>query len=131
MFKNKTSENFADQLYARVRKYGGKVTGITQSVDTLLQSEKARGMLGNSLFTCMLSQSDQNRKILEDMFSIGEDQLSYITNADKGHGLIRKGGTIVPFGDVFPKDNPLYRYMTTNPEELKEFMKQKNMDQTA
>lgn len=123
MFKNKTSENFADQLYARVRKYGGKVTGITQNVDTLLQSEKARGMLGNSLFTVMLSQSDPNRRILEEMFSIGEDQLSYITNADKGHGLIRKGGTIVPFGDIFPKDNPLYRYMTSNPEELKAYLK--------
>lgn len=121
MFKNKTSENFAEQLYARVRKYGGKVTGITQNVDTLLQSEKARGMLANALFTVMLSQSDTNRKILEDMFSIGEEQLSYITNADKGCGLIRCGGTIVPFADVFPKDNPLYRYMTSNPDEIREF----------
>lgn len=119
MFNNPTSENFAEQLYARIRKYGGKITGITQNVDTLLQSESARGMLGNSLFTVMLSQSDTNRKILADMFSIGEEQLSYITNADKGTGLIRAGGVIVPFGDVFPKENKLYRYMTSDPEEIK------------
>lgn len=121
MFKNETSENFADQLYARIRKYGGEVTGITQNVDTLLKSEKARGMLSNSLFTIMLSQSDYNRKILADMFSIGEEQLSYITNADKGHGLIRAGGVIVPFGDAFPKDTQLYRMMTSDPEEIKRF----------
>lgn len=121
MFKNPTSENFAEQLFARIRKYGGKVTGITQNVDTMLQSEKARGMLGNSLFTVMLSQSDTNRKILAEMFSIGEEQLSYITNADRGTGLIRAGGVIVPFGDEFPKDIKLYRYMTSNPDEIKEF----------
>lgn len=121
MFKNPTSENFAEQLFARIRKYGGDVTGITQNVDTLLQSEKARGMLGNSLFTVMLSQSDTNRKILADMFSIGDEQLSYITNADKGTGLIRAGGVIVPFGDEFPKDINLYRYMTSNPDEIREF----------
>lgn len=121
MFKNATSENFAEQLYARIRKYGGNITGITQNVDTLLQSEKARGMLGNALFTVMLSQSDTNRKILSDMFSVGEEQLSYITNADKGYGLIRAGGVIVPFGDDFPKDNKLYRYMTSNPDEIKMF----------
>lgn len=121
MFKTATSENFADQLFARIRKYGGEVTGITQNIDKLLQSEKARGMLGNSLFTIMLSQSDTNRKILADMFSIGEDQLSYITNGDKGTGLIRAAGTIVPFADVFPKDNKLYRYMTSDPNEIKQF----------
>lgn len=121
MFKNPTSENFADQLFARIRKYGGKITGMTQNVDKLLQSEKARGMLSNSLFTIMLSQSDTNRKILADMFSIGDEQLSYITNADKGTGLIRAGGVIVPFADEFPKDLKIYRYMTSDPEEIKKF----------
>lgn len=121
MFKNKTSENFADQLYARIRKYGGKITGITQNVDKLLQSETARGMLGNSLFTIMLSQSETNRQILSSLFSIGEEQLSYITNADRGTGLIRAGGVIVPFGDEFPKDNRLYRYMTSDPDEIRYF----------
>lgn len=121
MFKNPTSENFAEQLYARIRKYGGKITGMTQNVDTLLQSEKARGMLNNAPFTVMLSQSEFNREILAKMFSIGEEQLSYITNADKGTGLIRVGGVIIPFGDEFPKDNKLYRYMTSNPKEIKKF----------
>lgn len=119
MFNNPTSEDFADQLYARIRKYGGQVTGITQNVDKLLQSEKARGMLSNSLFTIMLSQSDTNRSILSKLFSIGSEQLSFITNADKGNGLIRAGGVIVPFGSKFPKDNYLYKYLTSDPEEIK------------
>lgn len=119
MFKNATSEDFAEQLYARIRKYGGDVTGSTQNVDTLLKSEKARGMLSNSLFTILLSQSDTNRKILSDMFDIGEEQLSYITNAEKGTGLIRSGKIIVPFADEYPKDTILYKLMTTDPDEKK------------
>lgn len=121
MLKNPISENFAEQLFARIRKYGGMVTGITQNVDKLLQSEIARGMLGNTKFTIMLSQSDTNRQILAKEFSIGEEQLSYITDADKGTGLIRAGGVIVPFGDEFPKDNKLYRYMTSDADEIKYF----------
>ncbi len=121
MFKTEASENFAEQIFARIRKYGGGATGITQNVDTLMQSEKARGMMGNASFTIMLNQSDTNQKILSTLFSIGEEQLSYITNADRGCGLIRAGGVIVPFGDEFPKDNKLYRYMTSDPDEIKMF----------
>lgn len=121
MFKNPISENFAEQLYARIRKYGGEVNGITQNVDKLLQSEVARGMLSNASFTLMLAQSETNRKILSDLFGIGEEQLSYITNSDRGTGLIRAGGVIVPFGDIFPNDNKLYRYMTSDPDEIKMF----------
>ena len=32
-----------------------------------------------------------------------------------GHGLIRVGGSIVPFANEFPRDTELYRLMTTTP----------------
>ena len=40
---------------------------------------------------------------------------SYISLSEAGHGLIRVGGSIVPFANEFPRDTELYRLMTTTP----------------
>ena len=44
-----------------------------------------------------------------------EKYFFHITNAPAGHGLIRVGGSIVPFANDFPRDTELYRLMTTTP----------------
>ena len=43
--------------------------------------------------------------------------MSYITNADPGGGLIKYGGSLVPFINRFPKNTKLYQLMTTRPGE--------------
>ena len=43
--------------------------------------------------------------------------MSYVTNAEAGHGLLRMGGSLVPFVNTIPKDTELYRLMTTTPGE--------------
>ncbi|MEQ2510853.1 hypothetical protein WMO66_06280 [Faecousia sp. CLA-AA-H192] len=49
--------------------------------------------------------------------SISDTQLSYITNVDAGHGLIKVGSSLVPFANKFPKNTKLYKLMTTKPGE--------------
>ena len=44
-------------------------------------------------------------------------ELSYITNVDAGHGLIKVGSSLVPFANEFPKNTKLYQLMTTKPGE--------------
>jgi hypothetical protein len=44
---------------------------------------------------------------------ISENQESYITDAEAGHGLAKIGGALVPFVNHLPKDTELYRLMTT------------------
>ena len=100
-----------------MRKYGAFATGITQNVDDLLQSHTARTMLANSEFIIMLNQAPTNRAQLASLLSISPQQLSYITNAEAGRGLIRIGSALIPFEDRFPKDTALYRLMTTKPQE--------------
>ena len=39
--------------------------------------------------------------------------MSYITNVDAGHGLVKIGGALVPFVNKVPKDTKLYALMTT------------------
>lgn len=118
LFQHEYSANFLFTLWKRVRKYGAYCTGITQNVDDLLQSYTARTMLANSEFLMLLNQSPTDRASLAELFNISDEEVRYITNAKAGHGLLRFGEAILPFENVFPKeDNELYRLMTTKPGE--------------
>lgn len=74
-------------------------------------------MLANSEFLLMLSQAPTDQQELVKMLRISEEQLSYISNAESGHGLIKVGGAKVPFINQFPRNTALYRLMTTTPGE--------------
>jgi hypothetical protein len=113
LFQHEYSANFLFTLWKRVRKYGACVTGLTQNLEDMLQSHTARTMLANSEFLIMLNQAATDRAELARLLNISDNQLSYITNVDSGHGLMRCGSAIVPFVDIFPKDTRLYRLMTT------------------
>lgn len=117
LFMHEYSAQFLFKLWKRVRKYGAYCTGITQNVDDLLQSHTARTMLSNSEFIVMLNQAATDRVELAKLLNISDLQLSYITNVDAGHGLIKVGSSLVPFANKFPKDTKLYKLMTTKPGE--------------
>lgn len=90
-----------------MRKYGACGTGPTQNVDDLLQSHTARTMLANSEFLLMLNQAATDRVELARLLNISDNQLSYISGVDFGHGLLKCGSTIVPFADHFPRSGRL------------------------
>ena len=118
LFQHEYSANFLFTLWKRVRKYGAYASGITQNVDDLLQSHTARTMLANSEFIIMLNQASTDRLELAKLLNISDLQLSYITNVDAGHGLIKVGSSLVPFANKFPKNTKLYKLMTTKPGEV-------------
>lgn len=74
-------------------------------------------MLANSEFIVMLNQASTDRLELAKLLNISDTQLSYITNVDAGHGLIKVGSSLVPFANKFPKNTKLYKLMTTKPGE--------------
>ena len=117
LFQHEYSANFLFTLWKRVRKYGAFATGITQNVDDLLQSHTARTMLANSEFIVMLNQAATDREELARLLNISDLQLSYITNVEAGHGLIKVGSSLVPFANKFPQNTQLYRLMSTKPGE--------------
>lgn len=114
-FKNQYSAEFLLKAWKRFRKYGGLLTGITQNIEDCLKSDTARGMLANSEFLLMLNQSPSDRQELSKLLNISNNQMRYITNAPAGHGLIKVGGSIVPFANDFPSDTKLYKLMSTRP----------------
>ena len=74
-------------------------------------------MISNSEFIVMLNQSAPDREKLANLLNISDAQLSYITNAEAGSGLIKCGSALVPFENHFPKDTKLYQLMPTKPGE--------------
>ena len=114
-FKNPYSAEFLLKAWKRFRKYGGLLTGITQNIEDCLKNDTARGMLANSEFLLMLNQSPSDRIELAGLLNISETQMGYITNAPAGHGLIKVGGSIVPFANDFRTDTQLFKLMSTSP----------------
>ncbi len=117
LFQHEYSANFLFTLWKRLRKYNALACGITQNVDDLLQSHTARTMLANSEFIIMLNQASTDRIELAKLLNISDLQMSYITNVEAGHGLIKVGSSLVPFVNKFPKNTQLYKLMTTKPGE--------------
>lgn len=118
LFANEYSAQFYYELYKRARKWGGIPTGITQNVEDLLRSDTARTMLSNSQFLLLLNQSSSDKKEIQNLLQISDAQLSYITNADSGNGLLVSGKTIIPITNKFPKKTRLYKVMTTKIDEV-------------
>ena len=117
MFENEFSAAFFNSAWRQFRKRNAYPTAITQNVEYLLDSVQASTMLSNSEFIVMLNQAASDREKLAKLLNISNEQMSYITNADAGCGLIKYGSALVPFINRFPKDTKLYQLMTTRPGE--------------
>lgn len=118
VFENEFSGTFFNSAWRRFRKRNGYPTGITQNVEYLLDSVLASTMLSNSEFIVMHNQAASDRGKLAKLLNISSEQMSYITNAREGSGLIRIGSAIVPFKNDFDRTSELYRLMTTKPKEM-------------
>ena len=117
VFENEYSASFFNSAWRQFRKRNAYPTAITQNVEYLLDSVQASTMLSNSEFLIMLNQAASDREKLGKLLNISNEQMSYITNADTGCGLIKYGSALVPFVNRFPKNTKLYELMTTKPGE--------------
>ena len=117
VFENEQSGIFFNSAWRQFRKRGAYPTAITQTVEYLLDSVQASTMLSNSEFVVMLNQAASDRAKLAKLLNISDEQMSYVTNADAGCGLIKYGSALVPFINRFPKNTKLYQLMTTKPGE--------------
>lgn len=116
IFENEESATFFASAWRQFRKRNAFPTGITQNVKYLLSSEQGTSMLSNSLFIVMLNQSPNDREDLAKLLNISDEQMSFITNSQSGCGLIKYGGSLVPFINKMPKGK-LYDLNTTKPSD--------------
>lgn len=116
-FKYYYSAQFLYKCWKRFRKYSAAMTGATQNVEECLRSDTARLMFANSEFLILLNQAATDRAELAKLLNISETQMGHVTNAEAGHGLLKIGGSIVPFANEFPRGGDLYQLWSTNPND--------------
>lgn len=116
-FKNEFSSEFLARAWKRFRKYGGLITGITQNISEVLNSDTARLMIANSEFIIMLNQSADDQRLLSSLLKISPEQLAFINNSPVGQGIMRVGANIIPFQNRFPTNTQLYKLISTKPGE--------------
>ncbi|MBE5880592.1 MAG: ATP-binding protein [Oscillospiraceae bacterium] len=117
VFENEYSANFFVSAWRQFRKRNAFPCAITQNVEYLLASIAASTMLSNSECIVMMNQAASDRDKLSHLLGISQEQMSYVTNANAGCGLLRYGGFIVPFINIFPKVTKIYKLITTKPNE--------------
>ncbi|MDE5978389.1 MAG: hypothetical protein K2G70_08015 [Turicibacter sp.] len=117
LLSNSYARNVFWNMFKRVRKMGGIVTGLTQNVTSLLRDGEQMEMLANAEFLALLSQKDTDRIKLGEIMELSEEQLKYVTNSERGSGLIVAGGKVVPFEMKYPENTKLYQMMTTKVED--------------
>ncbi|MDG3142441.1 AAA family ATPase, partial [Streptococcus suis] len=115
-FRTQTDAAFFAELWARIRKYGGMPTGITQNLGTLLAMEEGRNLLSNSEFMILLKQKPQDIARLREILDLPDGLIRYIATPKKrGSGLLIAGETKVPFENTIPKHTKLYQITQTDP----------------
>ena len=114
LFKNEYSADYLFKLYKRARKWGGIPTGITQNVEDLLLSDTARRMLSNSEYVLMLAQATPDKVELAELFNLSDEQLEYVTDSQKGCGLLLAGSNIVPFDNRLSEKSELFKAVQTD-----------------
>lgn len=118
MLKEKYSAEYFNSAWRRYRKRGASPCGITQNIEYLKSDVEFSTMLGNSTCVTMYQLSPEDIKIVADMYNLSEEQLKFVSETTiPGNGLMKIGGSIVPFDGQWPKGNALYDLMTTKPEE--------------
>ena len=117
LLSNDSTSEFLKSIWKRARKFNGVPTGITQNVEDLLASPAARAIINNTSFVYMLNQSAMDRGALKELLHLSSGDMEYVTNVEKGHGLIYTGQQVIPFEDSFPTDTKLFKIMSTTATE--------------
>ena len=119
---------YFDKFWAEGRKFNLVPTGITQTVERILNHDTARLLLSNSDYLMLLKQSDTDRRTLMEILGLSDQQGEYISrNTAPGEGLLVAGSAIVPFKDSWPKGK-LYDLWNTKPDEIAELKRAKWQD---
>lgn len=112
------SRDYFIELWAQVRKLGGLCTGITQNIVTVLKDPVTSTLVSNSEYTMLLNQAAPDAALLgKALDGISDAHMKYVKNAKPGTGLLRFGGTILPFDNYIEKSNPVYDVYNTNMHE--------------
>lgn len=110
------TEKYLEELWKKIRKMGGLMTGITQNISDLLQSKRTATMVANSEFVLLLRQAPSDLDMLQQTFKLSDTQLKDLMSSAVGVGLMKFGNQWIPLDSTLPK-GALYDRLNTNMHE--------------
>lgn len=120
MFAYPTVLNYFSRFSNEGRKFGLLLTGITQNATAMLDNAAARNIVLNADFIMLLKQSPLDRMKWVELLNLSEQEEECIDeSAEAGDGLLIAGNARVPIHGRFPQGNVLYDLFSTNPNEVK------------
>lgn len=122
LFAHQTVLVYLARLWREIRKFGGIMTGMTQSVTALAQASEsnsdARDIVKQSGFYLLLKQSAEDAAYWQAAKGLSDSELRVIGDVcQPGQGLLIADGARVAVEDDFPRNNILWDMFNTSPEE--------------
>ena len=118
LFSNDYAAAYFQSIFKRARKYGLNPTGLTQNIEELLMSERARLMLANCDMLALLNQTPTDAESLQELFQFSDEQRGYYSHVPAGQGLLKMGQVVIPFDNSIPVDTRMYKVFSTKPGEM-------------
>lgn len=111
-----------DIFWTRGRKWDLYNTAITQNIDRVANISETSYMMANSPLMILMKQSPDYATALAETFGLSDDQRDILVSSRAGEGIICIDNQPVHFDFEVDADlNPaLYRFVTTNPDDLRE-----------
>lgn len=117
LFSNEYAAEHCQAIFKRVRKWGAAATGITQNIEELLLSDRARLMLANSDGLFLLNQQATDADELTELFKFSKEQRAAFTFSQPGCGLLKLGPATIPFDNTMRTDSDIFRLFSTSFKE--------------
>ncbi len=112
---SQAAAKFIADLWMTVRSRQGVPTGIMQNIETILNSEEGRHILQTSSFVQIFNvESNIEKEELKQLLDIPDSMDSYMSNSEKGHGIIHVNGQTIPFDNELPKNTQIYKMLSTS-----------------
>ncbi|MBQ4530164.1 MAG: hypothetical protein IJA36_06080 [Lachnospiraceae bacterium] len=118
ILKEEESAKYLDKSWRKHRKQKAIDTGMTHTIEELIENDTAKAMVKNSEFILMLKSSKIScAALLSSVEGMKENYLKYIINSRPGCGLLKHGKEIIPIDGTMEENNPLTILFNTDPHK--------------
>ncbi len=118
MLREHYSASYFNSAWRRYRKRGAFPHGLTQNVEYLRSNVEFNTMLGNSSCVSLYQLTPDDMSDIAITYNLSDEQLKKVSaTAEPGTGLVKIGGSIIPFDSRISKSNILYSLFTTKAGE--------------
>lgn len=116
LLKVEKNAMYLDRSWREHRKMKAIDTGMTHTIEELIENDTSKAMVKNSEYIVMLKSSQIScEAILKSVEGMKENYLRYLVNSMPGCGLLKHGKEIVPIDGTMAEENALSVLFNTDP----------------